>query len=209
MLSALERLRAGIKGLRRQAADKRYYIDPQELTELCEAPLINEVVEGFPLQQYECDDIKNSVVKNGIVTFSILAHIRKEQLMPKFVECDMHDTLDGRLPLGKHSLMEISPEAADDFFEAQWEFRPVILAKHKYKQINDDYVLPFMFDKRLGDHDGSFGDIYEVTIKSPLQKIIKSDVCGPLPYFFQLELMLILLNRNRQSRSFENRFDST
>ena len=74
------------------------------------------------------------------------------------------------------TLRGIAEEPAKDFFEAQWEFRPVILAKDTYIQIDDDYILPFDKNEHDEDRDGSFGAIHRVVIRSSMQKLVKTDV---------------------------------
>lgn len=183
MSSGLDVLRNGISNLRQRASVRRYYVDPHSLTALCTPRLIEDAVRDCPFPPYKRDYIKDAIIANGTVTFCVLVYKRKEQFMTKFLECDLYNALDYRLPLDEKSLREIAEEAASDFFEAQWEFRPVILARNRYMQIDDECILPFDKDEHDEERDGSFGIIHTVFIQSSMQKLIDTEVTL-LIYFF-------------------------
>ena len=174
--SGLDILRDGIGALRQRASDRRYYIDPHSLKGLCTPRVIEDAIGDCPFPPHRRDHIKDAVLANGIITFCILVYKRKEQFMTKFLECDVYNVGDTRLPLDEKALKGISEEAAGDFFEVQWEFRPVILARRRYMQINDESILPFDKDDHDEEHDGSFGAIHIVVIKSSMQKLIDTEV---------------------------------
>ena len=176
MSSGLDVLRNGISTLRQHAFDWRYYVDPHSLKALCTPRVIEDAVRDCPFPPHKRDHIRDAIIPNGTVTFCILVYKRNERFMTKFLECDLYNALDYRLPLDKESLRGISEEAASDFFEAQWEFRPVILARNRYVQIDDQCVLPFDKDEHDEERDGSFGAIHIVIIQSSMQKLMDTEV---------------------------------
>ena len=188
MSSGLDVLRNGISTLRQRASDWRYYVDPHSLTTLCTPRVIKDAVRDCPFPPHERGPIRDTIIANGIVTFCILVYKRKERFMTKFLECDLYDALDNKLPLDKKSLEGIAEEAAEDFFEAQWEFRPVILTRNKHMRINEWCILPFVEDKHDEEHDGSFGVIYTVVIQSSMQKLIDTEV-NILIHFFLSQVL--------------------
>lgn len=188
MSSALDVLRNGISALRQRASDWRYYVDPHALTALCTRRVIEDAVRDCPFPPHKRDHIRDAIVANGTVTFCVLVYKRKERFMTRFLECDLYDTLDYRLPLDEKSLRGIAEEAASDFFEAQWEFRPVILARNRYVQIDDECILPFDKNEHDEERDGSFGAIHMVVIQSSMQKLIDTEVIL-LIYFFISQIL--------------------
>lgn len=183
MSLGLDALRNGIGSLRQRTFDRRYFIDPYSLTVLCTPRVIEDAVRDCPFHPHKRDQIRDAIIANGIITFCILVYKRNERFMTKFLECDLYNALDYRLPLDEKSLRGIAQEPASDFFEAQWEFRPVILARNRYVQIDDECVLPFVDDEHDGKRDGSFGVIHTVVIKSSMQKLIDTKV-NHFIYFF-------------------------
>ena len=201
MSSGLDVLRNGISTLRQRASDRRYYVDPQSLTTLCTPRVIEDAVRDCPFPPHERDHIRDTIIANGIFTFCILVYKRKECFMTKFLECDLYNALDYRLPLDENSLRGIAEEAASDFFEAQWEFRPVILERNRHMQIDDDCILPFDKDKHDEERDGSFGAIHTVVIQSSMQNLIDTEVNLPIYFLSQIfGLALIDSTRGQQSK---------
>ena len=176
MPSNLDQLRKDIQRLRRKAANERYYIDPMSLKDLCSPAVILSAVKECPFPTHYYPEIAKRISTSGFVTFSILVYIRQEHLIVKFLEFDLFGKLDDRLPMNIEDLESIAPGQIDEFFEVQWQFRPVILESQTYKQIGDKYILPFKEDTHHGDRDGSFGDIYEVIIESSMQRILAPEV---------------------------------
>lgn len=188
MSSGLYELRQDIGKLRQRTFDQRYYVDPKSLRGLCTARRIKDAVYDCSFPSHERDQIIDAIVAKGTITFCILVHKYNELLMTKFLDYDLHNTLDSRLPLDKKSIRGIPEEATNDFFEAQWEFRPVILARNRYMQIDDECVLPFVHDDHDGTRDGSFGDIHTVVINSSMQDLIVTEV-SYLIHFFGSQLI--------------------
>lgn len=176
MSSNLDILRDGISTLRQRAWDWRYYVDPDSLATLCTPRVIEDAVRDCPFPPHERSRIRDRIVANGTVTFCILVYTRKERFMTNFLECDLYNTLDHKLPLDKRSLNGIAEETANDFFEAQWQFLPVILERRGHVQIGDDCILPFDRDEHDEERDGSFGAIHTVIIQSSMQKLIDTQV---------------------------------
>ena len=176
MSSGLDVLRNRIRALRQRNSDHRYYVDRHSLATLCTPRVIEEAVRDCPFPPHERNQIRDRIIVNGIVTFSVLVYTRKESFMTNFLECDVYDTLDQRLPLDRTSLQGIAKEAASEFFEEQWQFLPVILRKNRHMQIEDECILPFDSDEHDKDHDGSFGAIHTVIIRSSMQELIDTQV---------------------------------
>lgn len=176
MSSGLDILRNRIRALRQRNSDHRYYVDRHSLATLCTPEVIEDAVRDCPFPPYERNQIRDRIIVNGMVTFCILVYTRKESFMTNFLECDVYNALDYRLPLDETSLQGIAEEAASEFFEAQWQFLPVILRKNRHMQIDDECILPFDSDEHDENHDGSFGAIHTVIIRSSMQKLIDTQV---------------------------------
>jgi hypothetical protein len=201
MSSGLDILRNGISTLRQPAWNWRYYVDPHSLKTLCTLRVIEDAVRDCPFPPYERENIRDTIIANGTVTFCVLVYKRKERFMTNFLECDLYNALDCRLPLDKKSLTGIAEEAASDFFEAQWEFRPVILTRNRHMQIDDECILPFEMDEHDEERDGSFGAIHTVVIQSSMQKLIDTEVkLFLLLLVLNLGLVLIDSTRNQPSK---------
>ena len=179
MVSSLDELRRSIENLRKETADGRSYVDPKSLKALCTQTVVSAAIKECNFPPHNRTEIEEEIFANGIVTFSILVYIGQGGLTVKFLEHDMDDKLDDRLPRTKDELEEIAPGEMKRFSEVQWEFTPVILKSGTYKQIGDKFILPFTTNTRHGDRDGSFGDIYEITVESPMQKLLKTKVSRP------------------------------
>lgn len=178
MPSGLDSLRKeiGILRDREYTFESRHFIDPGALRDLCTADVVSDAVRDCAVESHERDQIINDIFENGITIFCILVFKRHERFLRKFLECDPHGARDARLPLPKDVLIDIAEDAASDFYEAQWEFRPVILIKERYLQLATHHILPFSRDEHDEERDGSFGAIYRVVIKTSMQRLLDSKV---------------------------------
>ena len=172
MVTTLAHFRDKIEDLRQRAANQRYYIDPKALKGLCTHELVLDVVKECDVPRHSREGCIKTIIAVGFVTLSILVHIRKERLIVKFLESDVFNNLDNRLPMDMNELDSIAPGQLKRFEEDQWQFRPVILERNIYKIIPDRFILPFKEDMRRGDSDGSFGKIYSVTIEAAMQRLL-------------------------------------
>lgn len=161
-----------IENLRQRAANQRYYIDPKALKNLCTPELVLDVVKECDIPRHSHEERAKTIISFGFVTFSILVYIGQESLIVKFLESDMFNKLDDRLPMNMDELDTIAPGQLKRFEEHQWQFRPVILERNTYKNIGDKFILPFKEDVRNHDSDGSFGKIYTVTFEAAMQKLL-------------------------------------
>ena len=175
MSITLVQFRQKIEDLRQLAASQRYYIDPKALKNLCTHELVLDVVKECGVPRHSQEERAKTISAIGCVTFSILVYIREESLIVKFLEHDVFNRLDDRLPMNMDGLDSIAPGAPGRlrrFEEHQWQFIPVILQKNLYKNIGNKFILPFMEDVHHGDSDGSFGKIYIVTMEAALQELL-------------------------------------
>ena len=177
MPSGLETLRNDIKKIRNRNYEGRYYIDPKALNALCEKSIVEEAIEDCQFPPHKRAGIKHAIVTNGHITFCILVLKARERFLTNFLDQDIHSALDHKLPLDETELKTISEEAADDFFEAQWEFRPVILGRDRYHRIVGDlHILPFDKNEHAQEQDGSYGAIHKVVVKSSMQNFVETRV---------------------------------
>ena len=176
MSSGLDALRNRIRALRQRSSDHRYYVDRHSLGTLCTPRVIEEAVRDCPFPPHERNHIRDRIIANGTVTFCVLVYTRKENFMTNFLERDVYNALDYRLPLDEESLNGIAQEAASEFFEAQWQFLPVLLRRYRHMQIEDECILPFDSDEHDEERDGSFGAIHTVIIPSSMQELVETQV---------------------------------
>ena len=171
MSTTLAQFREKIEELRQRAANHRYYIDPEALKSLCTRELVLDVVKQY-VPRHNQEEYIETIIAVGFVTLSILVHIGQERLIVNFLESDVFNNLDSRLPLNMDELENIAPEQLKRFEEHQWQFIPVILKRNTYRIIPDKLILPFKEDIRRGDSDGTFGKIYSVTIEAAMQRLL-------------------------------------
>ncbi len=183
-----------IEALRQEAANQRHYINPEALRSLCTTELVLNVLKECDVPRHNQEERAQKIVAIGFVTFSILVYIGQERLIVKFLDSDMFNKLDDRLPMNEDELESIAPGQLKGFEEHQWQFRPVILERNTYKNIGDKYILPFKEDVRQAESDGSFGKIYSVTFEAAMQKLLPAPPtevgssslltqCKPIAYF--------------------------
>ena len=174
MATKLDEFRRKIEDLRQIAANQRYYIDPKALRGLCNHELVLGVVREIGVPRHSREKCVKTIIAVGFVTLSILVCIREEKLIMKFLESDVFNRLDDRLPMDMNDLDKIAPAPGQlkKFEEYQWQFTPVILERHEHKIYQDKFILPFKEDVRRSDCDGSFGHIYSVTIEAPMQRLL-------------------------------------
>ena len=184
MVTTLAQFREKIEDLRQRAANQRYYIDPKALKSLCTHQIVLDVVKECDVPRHSREECIKKIMAVGFVTLS------KERLIVKFLESDVFNNLDDRLPMDMNELDSIAPGQLRRFEEHQWQLRPVILERNIYKVIPDKYILPFTEDVRRGDSDGSFGKIYSVTIEAALQRLLPAPPMevGSLSLFTQYKL---------------------
>ena len=174
--SALRYLRELVGSLRKRTADGRHYVDPQSLIKACTRALIDDAVYECGLPQDKLFRITEYVLASGIITFAILVHIRKEQLIIRWIERSVIGRMDDDLPMSLHKLQAIDAGLARQFFEVQWEFKPVMLVKYKDVEIDDNAILPFDEDQHFEDRDTSIEAVHRVTMSSQMQRFIRSNV---------------------------------
>ena len=190
MATTMTQFRQRIEDLRQRAANQRYYIDPKALKSLCTHELVLEVVKECDVPRHSREECVKTIIAIGFVTLSILVHIGKERLIVKFLESDVFNNLDDRLPMDMNELDSIAPGQLKRFEEHQWQFKPVILERNIYKIIPDKFILPFKEDVPRRDCDGSFGKIYGVTIEAAMQRLLPAPPTkvGPFSLFTQYKL---------------------
>ena len=197
MSVTLAQFRQKIEDLRQRAANQRYYIDPKALQSLCTHELVLHVVKECNVPRHSQEERAKTITAIGFVTFSILVYIGQERLIVKFLESDMFNKLDDRLPMNMDELDTIAPGQLKRFEEHQWQFRPVILERDTYKNIGDKFIIPFKEDVRNHDSDGSFGKIYTVTFEAAMQKLLPAAPTEVefVEYVHSLQANSSLLNR--------------
>ena len=195
-MTTLAQFRGRIEKLRQRAANQRYYIDPKALKSLCTQELVRNVVEKCDVPSYNRKNYIETIEAVAFVTLSILVHINKERLIVRFLESAFKN-FDDRLPMDMNELNIIAPEQLMKFEEQQWEFIPVILERYTHKNIADRFILPFKEDVRRFDSDGSFGQIYSVTIEAAMQELLPAPLVevGPFSPFHPLQANSLFLNR--------------
>jgi hypothetical protein len=90
-----------------------------------------------------------------------------------------HNALDSQLPLEITWAEKIAENVGWDFAQnAQWEFLPRTLTKEMsgyHSSFRKEEILPFIDESRLGE--GSFGEIFRVSVFPSLQTIVQEQVC--------------------------------
>ena len=172
-MEVLNHLRYQIQKHRRASASRRRYIDAASLPSLFAKVDMTKVCKECGVPEHNCHEYGKKILQSGYIIFAILLSIAQEGKMIQFIEHRVHND---RLPLSKETLEEITPDIANEFSEAQWTFKPFVLDRG-HQEIDRNFIIPYDESTHLSDLDGSYGDIYKVTLLTSMQKFTHTEVC--------------------------------
>ena len=124
---------------------------------------------SFQVEQHKLDSIIDVVSTEGRKVLAILADLKLEHALLRFIE---YGTLDQTLPLVEEKRLEsiLSPHERDDFMKRQWEYFAHKFSQRMYSQrLSQEHVLPYIYQAKIGG--GSFSTVYDVLVHPKHQNI--------------------------------------
>ena len=175
MTEASTRLFQRISSLRQESSSGHHFVGHEDLCQAISKELVSDVLHGFYEPKHRCQIAVTRILEKGLRVFSILAWIRQEKLISRFIE---HNELDARLPMEKSQVLRVSDKIDQRFWtEAQWEFLPHKFSKTDYHNVlHDKIILPFTTEIKVTE--GASGEIYKSTIATRQQSLLPPNVCS-------------------------------
>lgn len=124
---------------------------------------------SFRFEQHKLDSIIDVVSTEGRKVFAILADLRLEHALLRFIE---YGILDRILPIVEEKRLEsiLSPHESEEFMRRQWEFFAHKFTQRMYSQrLSREHILPYTYQAKIGG--GSFSTVYDVTVHPTHQNI--------------------------------------
>lgn len=133
---------------------------------------VRKVLLDSQMEMYHVNEAVE-IIKNGAWNvFAILVLIKQPRRIVSFIEDDrmQRGPIDHHLPFELTKLEELlDPMVAQDFHDKQWEFTAPSFSGSVFTRIlPDDFVLPFLSDKELGE--GSFGTVHRIQVERSYQQ---------------------------------------
>lgn len=124
---------------------------------------------SFRVEQHKLDSIIDVVSTEGRKAFAILADLKLEYALLRFIE---YGILDRILPIVEEKRLEcvLSPHESDEFMRRQWEFFAHKFSQRMYSQrLSQEHILPYIDQAKIGG--GSFSTVYDVLVHPAHQNI--------------------------------------
>jgi len=182
----IDNLRGEIEKLRHVSTDEKHFVCQHDIralfTKTVIAEAIRECVEEYAVPDYHENIVANRIFTEGKIVFGILIWKKWVHKLMSVIE---HNALDSQLPLKIPRAEKIMENVGWDFAQnAQWEFLPRTLTKEMsgyHDKFRNEEILPFIDETRLGE--GSFGEVFRMSVLPSLQTIFPEQVCFH-QYFF-------------------------
>lgn len=164
----MEALRAAIRSKRVRNVESRYFVPQKAVHDLMTQEKVGQVVSEAEFKREHVEELTQEIMKGCRKIFAVLVLIRLPQSLLAFVEDDQLQSsiLDQKLPFPLSKLQALLPtdDAADEFYQQQWEFAaPVFTGGSFPRVLHQDLILPFIEQKEVGE--GGFGIVSVVTIE--------------------------------------------
>lgn len=156
----------------KNAVDFRYFVPSHRVREVMSSQSVRKVLLDSPMEPYYVNEAVE-IIKNGAWNvFAILVLTKQPQSIVSFIEDDrmQRGLIDHHLPFELTKLKELLKDmAAQDFYDKQWEFTAPSFSGSVFTRIlPNDFVLPFLSDKELGE--GSFGSVHRIQVEHSYQQ---------------------------------------
>ena len=162
-----------IKNLRRQNADRRYYVPLSAFYHTITYQHVRRVLVSVGIEKYRLDETAKRILADGRKIFGILVLIDQPALVATFIHKD--ELQDHRLPFDETILGEISNLEIKEFMERQGEFlTPTFTVGTFTRFTNDTAALPFTKDSEIGR--GHHANVFEIAI-DPEHQILEKPFC--------------------------------
>jgi hypothetical protein len=167
------RLRQLLSSFRQRSAGGGFFVSYHDLTQGVTKSLVSDVVDQFYFPEHRRSAAVTTILKRGLIVFSILVWIYQEDQISHFIE---NDELDSRLPMEEGQVIRIAAGVSDRFWkEVQWEFLPYKFKKNDYHRLIDGRViLPFL--EEFLQEEGVSGEIFKSTIPAAQQTLLPCKV---------------------------------
>jgi hypothetical protein len=155
-------LKTLIKNLRRQNADRRYYVPLSAFYHTITYQHVRKVLVSAGIEKYHLDETAKRILADGRKIFAILLLIDQPALVANFIDEDQLQ--DHLLPFDEKVLGEISSNLEiKEFMEKQGEFlTPTFTIGTFTRFTNDTAALPFTKDSEIGR--GHHSNVFEIAI---------------------------------------------
>lgn len=124
---------------------------------------------SFQVEQHKLDSVVNIVSTEGRKVFAILADLKLEHALFRFIE---YGILDRILPIVEEKRLEsiLNPHERNEFMRRQWEFFAHKFSKRIYSQrLSREHILPYVDQTEIGG--GSFSTVYDVLVHPTHQNV--------------------------------------
>jgi len=114
------------------------------------------------------------------------------------MDFDFRRDTDTRLPFNPVSFSYLHDITRQKFWDRQWEFCPVILQRHYFRQIlRQDEIVPFAMQEKIDK--GGYGDVWKAQLypgRHELNSAGTREVIAPLGFYVIRMLLKICLSNS-------------
>jgi hypothetical protein len=156
----------------KNVVDFRYFVPSHRVREVMSSQSVRKVLVDSHMETYHVNEAVEIITNGAWNVFAILVLIKHPRSIVSFIEDDrmQRGPVDHHLPFELTKLEELlDPMVAQDFYDKQWEFTAPSFSGSVFTRIlPDDFVLPFLSDKELGE--GSFGAVHRIQVERSYQQ---------------------------------------
>lgn len=173
-MDAPDELRVKLRRQRVKVVSGRYIIPDCVLPTIIDENTVDAVLAKCSIAVHKRSEIASAIVDGGKKVFAILILGGQQRLVSKFLEHDglQKTDIDSKLPFNLPQLCSIfgNNDAADTFFELQWELvSPIFGNDRSHRMLHEDSILPIVRETFLSK--GGFGDVYAIQLVETHQEI--------------------------------------
>ncbi len=164
-MSEVDKIRRQIREIRQENADGQHFITSGPLDACLSQEAVLRTLPHCAVEKWREYEIADIIEKGAKKVLATLLLLKEENQFIRFIENEMlpNRPLDSQLPFAKKTLKSIIPDAADEFFEKQWEFVPTFFSQRlSHRYLPKNAIFPFIKCEPLGS--GAFGETEAVTI---------------------------------------------
>lgn len=164
-----------LRGLELKTYSGQTIIPHNLLDQALTVDAINDLLSSNEFQRafYKREELTQLLLNGGKKTIAVLLLIQRPTSILKFLERDMLQNLDSRLPLTVDELRQILEDgtAAEEFYQTQWSLLAPILQKNRSHRIFEENTpLPYIKSEPVAK--GGYGNIFKVTLVPAHQQLV-------------------------------------
>lgn len=153
-------LKARLKSERRRTAHGFWFVREESLQKILTKDAVLRRISECDIPLEVRAEVVDHVLTDARILFAILVRVEQEHLI---AECLSYEIRDDKLPVIVPESME-GLDVDPKFFEKRWEFlAPIFRRRNVLLKLKDQYILPFLEDRRLDDSEGGFANAFRVT----------------------------------------------